>query len=634
MEKLNQILSLKNVHERNKLMDSFEKEEDSDILSVEYLLEIKPSSFLKNRILERILSLHFNLKLKEKDLISKIFRKLLMSEGKIVDSLSEILKSFFEMFPMKSFHLLSCIYEICSMKTNIPKVCNILCFLPEYSFDKNFDQFFEFLIRLVLKGFKEEKTDFQNEFDILDKIFNKELERNERLMFKKYYHKIHESLIHPKKLTESLIQFFEYSLDYVSHSQVLDYCILLEPIFCIPLENFSLTHHFMDIFQFAINNDIYSEENYLKLFSRSIHCYFELCLMKSKNENKTFKLMTQKKIDLLFEFGEFIITKSLVEIWFVINSELKKIFSENDEPKHLFAMELLNEFVNKKRKFRQTKYIFKHLREDGLLFHFREFLKSNNFELRRVTVEFLFHFLKMKNFPMDDFCLSVNELFTMSKYMEYRDTFPNILCGVLNCYDIVENSSELLSVILDFLKEDVYEVDYLLKIVEILFQKKSNLSITDHHVVELMNYFVIQFESENSKSFLKILKCFFQRFKLDSRFWFKKCFKICISSVKDLIPLPKIHLNNCLSLILTIIQIFKNDVESYICSTNFVETIISLIEVLLNLLKSKNKGLFIEELIISTCYSILFELTFYGSKSLEYSIPLLLENLIMGFAST
>jgi hypothetical protein len=192
----------------------------------------------------------------------------------------------------------------------------------------------------------------------------------------------------------------------------------------------------------------------------------------------------------------------------------------------------------------------------------------------------------------------------MSDYSSDSSKIPRILCEVLSFYDIIENASELLALILGFMKEDVHYLPDLLEIVEMIFVKKSNLSTNDSSVIELVDYLLAGFESEDSFYYTRVLQYFFERFQLDTVRWFKKCFKLCILNLKDLISSKgeyEYFMNPCLQLTLKIVQIFKGKVESQIFSTNFIEMINSLISVFNSDLHKNN--VIIKKLILRTPFA-------------------------------
>jgi hypothetical protein len=190
-----------------------------------------------------------------------------------------------------------------------------------------------------------------------------------------------------------------------------------------------------------------------------------------------------------------------------------------------------------------------------------------------------------------------------------------------NKYPLTVDRYELLSYIHKFLKENVEEnIMELLPLICDVFSETFVCNTDDYRVREVIDTVLNFIDTNEDQGYnaecLNCLQYVFYCLRLESRPWFKKTFKTCITCLKNNLSqrdLEEYSINHCIILILIIIQQFNDEVELYIHSTNLIEMMTRLTEV-----ETLDKG------ICKTAISILIELSYFKSKSLEFALPKIL----------
>jgi hypothetical protein len=165
-------------------------------------------------------------------------------------------------------------------------------------------------------------------------------------------------------------------------------------------------------------------------------------------------------------------------------------------------------------------------------------------------------------------------------------TFPFLTQIISHCnklqYPLKSNPYEIISIILDYLDEDDSLISDLQPMVSALFCETFDCDASNIHVEKLIN-FIFDLIDDTRLHFPIIicLKNIFRCLRLNSRPWFQSGFEFCIQffTLKDC---SAVSIEQCLLLSLEIIQIFTKEVESFIGSSKFIDSMIHLIKVEFN----------------------------------------------------
>jgi hypothetical protein len=274
---------------------------------------------------------------------------------------------------------------------------------------------------------------------------------------------------------------------------------------------------------------------------------------------------------------------------------------------------------------------FKILLDHGMIELFFENLKSKDvdFQLNLISILTPFFPILMKNKMDEGITMAYSkmlEIFKGKLEMHEKSSVIASLSMIIKDsnqvkYPLVVDRYELLTYIHKFLKENTEEyLTELLPLICDVFSETFVCNVEDIRVKEVIDFVLNSIDPNedhgNNAESLNCLQYVFYCLRLESRPWFKKTFKTCIACLKNNLSqrdLDEYCINHCIILFLIIIQQFNEEVELYIHSTNLIEMMIRLTE-----MNTLDRG------VCKTAISILIELSYFKSKSLEIALPKIL----------
>jgi hypothetical protein len=168
--------------------------------------------------------------------------------------------------------------------------------------------------------------------------------------------------------------------------------------------------------------------------------------------------------------------------------------------------------------------------------------------------------------------------------------------------------------ILNMLYQSIHSVKFF-PLLFALFHESFHFDVSNIHVRKMIDLLLdmIDFYYHN-EDFLNALKIIFRCIRLDARPWLTKTFEICVQCLEN----RNSHFENYLLLLLEMIQLFNEEMESLIFSSNLIDLIVPWIIVEFDFFKEKKySGGYISEVV---CF-LLYEMCIYQSKGLEACIP-------------
>jgi hypothetical protein len=578
--------SLKNVNQAKtkRTLDFFSKQNKN---STFYFLEL----FLQtnNPILCEYFDIQlFESEIEEESFFERLFKKIISQK----DSLNKlkIVEKYFEVFTKNS-----------QKKRKLNNICKILLKVLSSSESKiySMEQLVEYI--LYLKEDKDEEyihllvelvqflvqklADKENSENANHSlfIFISEYLDQSSINYSWFYPTIKKAILSNEiPLISGLIQFINNYISKISNEEILIFFNLWKSILNDREKMEDLCTEFSEFMMLALERILNEDLNFEILsicLSQMIDLENEMDAMEDDSLLDYYSKIIRKIISQHNEWIESLIIPFIKLLIFnggTFNEEIGVSLLKNLE---------LEIIMNRKN-------IFNLLFKEGVIPTLIGFLKNRDTEIQMNIISY-FHgkYDLMLNFGMiEQIQIIYNAIIKLGHpdNESFLSNWPKFILGILifskeNNLKLDLSREYLLSYINHHLEEDEIYFQILEEIFEgEHFKDIEVVSITVEQIFEMM-------KSEDDSINYNSLRFIFQNMKLDARPWFLKTLEHCLGSIKTVLEeindVSDEYVKSILKLLLSIIQIFGEEVEPFISKYKLIQTLVSISEVIICLFK-------------------------------------------------